>query len=63
MNPPEEWDFARNNHLMDTDSERQVQNTQKIFQTVTILGPVVPNAPYLYKCQHLKNLNVKTSKN
>jgi hypothetical protein len=35
-NPPEEWNSAGNNQLMEADSERQDQNVQKILKTVTL---------------------------
>jgi hypothetical protein len=37
-NPPEEWNSVGNNQLIEADSDRQAQNTQKILKTVTILG-------------------------
>jgi hypothetical protein len=37
-NPPEERDSARNNKLMEADSDLQDQNAQKILQRATIAG-------------------------
>jgi hypothetical protein len=37
-NPPEEYDSAGNNQLMETDSDWQDQNVRKILKAVTISG-------------------------
>jgi hypothetical protein len=37
-NPPEEWDSAGNNQLMEADSDRQDQHVRKILKAVTISG-------------------------
>jgi hypothetical protein len=36
--PPEEYDSAGNNQLMEADSDRQDQNVRKILKAVTISG-------------------------
>jgi hypothetical protein len=46
-NPPEEYDYARNNQLMEADSDRQDQNVRKILKAVTISGSVRANPIYL----------------
>jgi hypothetical protein len=37
-NPPEEYDSAGNNQLMEANSDRQDQNVQKILKAVTSSG-------------------------
>jgi hypothetical protein len=63
-NPPEEWDFAGNDQLIDEESNqgrgflRELAhlhligsvNAQKIFQTVTIPRSAAPN-PLYCQCQ------------
>jgi hypothetical protein len=44
--PPEEWDSAGNNHLMEADSDQQYQNVRKILKAVTILGSADSNPKY-----------------
>jgi hypothetical protein len=45
-NPPEEYDSARNNQLMEADSDRQDQNVRKILKAVTISGSSNSNPIY-----------------
>jgi hypothetical protein len=45
-NPPEEWDSAGNNQLMEADSDRQDQNVQIILKEVTI--PVSASTAPIY---------------
>jgi hypothetical protein len=45
-NPPKEYDFAGNNHLMEADSDRQDQNVQKILKAVTISESASTNPIY-----------------
>jgi hypothetical protein len=45
-NPPEEWDSAGNNQLMEADSDRQYQNVRKILKAVTISGSASSNPIY-----------------
>jgi hypothetical protein len=45
-NPPEEYDSAGNNQLMEADSDRQDQNVQKILKAVTISGSASSNPIY-----------------
>jgi hypothetical protein len=45
-NPPEEYDSARKNQLMEADSDRQDQNVRKILKAVTILGSASTNPIY-----------------
>jgi hypothetical protein len=59
-NPPEEWDSAGNNQLMEADSDQQDQNVQKILKAVTISGSASTTLIY-YEGQLFKNLNTKTS--
>jgi hypothetical protein len=42
-NPPEEYDSAGNNQLMEADLDRQDQNVRKILKPVTILGSASSN--------------------
>jgi hypothetical protein len=42
-NPPEEWDSAGNNQLMEADSDRQDKNVRKILKAVTISGSACSN--------------------
>jgi hypothetical protein len=37
-NPPEKYDSARNNQLMEADLDRQDQKVRKILKVVTISG-------------------------
>jgi hypothetical protein len=37
-NPPQEWESAGNNQLMEADSDWQDQNAPKILKTITISG-------------------------
>jgi hypothetical protein len=62
-NPPEEYDSAGNNQLMEADSDRQDQNVRKILKAVTISGSASSN-PILYtaKVNFFKNLNTKNEK-
>jgi hypothetical protein len=45
-NPPEEYDSAGNNQLMEADSDRQDQNVRKILKAVTISGSASTNSIY-----------------
>jgi hypothetical protein len=45
-NPLEEYDSARNNKLMEADSDRQDQNVRKILKAVTISGSASTNPVY-----------------
>jgi hypothetical protein len=42
-NPPEEYDFARNNQLTEAVSDWQDQNVQKILKAVAISGSASTN--------------------
>jgi hypothetical protein len=44
--PPEEYDSAGNNQLIEADSDRQDQNVLKIFKAVTISGSARTNPIY-----------------
>jgi hypothetical protein len=44
--PPEEYDSAGNNQLMEADSGRQDENVRKILKTVTISGSASTNTIY-----------------
>jgi hypothetical protein len=46
INPPEEYDSAGNNHLMEADFNWQDQNVQKILKVVTISGSACTNPIY-----------------
>jgi hypothetical protein len=54
-NPPEEYDSAGNNKLMEADSDPQDQNVRKILKAVKILGSASSN-PIYYEGQLLKKL-------
>jgi hypothetical protein len=58
-NPPEEYDSAGNNQLMEDDPDRQDQNVQKILKTVTISGSASTN-PIYCKGQLKKIFNLIT---
>jgi hypothetical protein len=45
-NPPEEYDSAGNNQLMEADLDWQDQNVQKILKAVTISGSASTNPMY-----------------
>jgi hypothetical protein len=45
-NPPEEYDSAWNNQLIEADSDRQDQNVRKILKAVTISGSASSNPLY-----------------
>jgi hypothetical protein len=45
-NPPEEYDSARYNQLIEADSDRQDQNVRKILKAVTISGSASSNPIY-----------------
>jgi hypothetical protein len=45
-NPPEEYDSARYNHLMQADSDRQDQYVRKILKAVAISGSASTNHIY-----------------
>jgi hypothetical protein len=59
-NPPEEHDYARNNQLMEADSDRQDPNVQTILTGVTISGSA-SKIVYSAKVNFFTNLNTKTS--
>jgi hypothetical protein len=44
--PPEEYDSAGNNQLMEADSDRQDQNVREILKAVTISGSASRNPIY-----------------
>jgi hypothetical protein len=46
INPPEEWDSAWNNQLIESVSDRQDKNAQKILKTVTISGSAATASIY-----------------
>jgi hypothetical protein len=52
-NPPEEYDSAGNNQLIEADSKRQDQNVRKTLKAVTISGAASTN-PIYCKGQLLK---------
>jgi hypothetical protein len=45
-NPPEEWDSAGNNQLVEADSDRQDKNVRKILKAETISGSASSNPIY-----------------
>jgi hypothetical protein len=45
-NPPEEYDFAVNNQLMEAHSDQQDQNVRKILKAVTISVSASTNPIY-----------------
>jgi hypothetical protein len=58
-NPPEEYDSAGNNQLMEAVSDRQDQNVRKILKAVTISGSASTNPVYcgqLFKKFKYKNV-------
>jgi hypothetical protein len=59
-NPSKEYDSARNNQLMEADSDRQDQNVRKILKAVTISGSASTNPIYckgqLFKTFKYKNV-------
>jgi hypothetical protein len=54
---------ARNNQLMEADSDRQDRNSQKILKTVTVSGSATITLIYdsILRQSIFKNLNWKTS--
>jgi hypothetical protein len=64
-NPPEKWDSARNNQLMEegyiggnfssSDSDRQDHDVGKILRTVTVTGLV----DQLFQMLYTVNVNIK----
>jgi hypothetical protein len=60
-NPPEEYDSARNNRLMEADSDRQDQNVQKFLKAVRSPGSSASTNPiycegHLFKKFKYKNV-------
>jgi hypothetical protein len=63
-NPPEEYDSAGNNQLMEADSDRQDQIVRKILKAVTISGSASTNPIYcegqlFYKFKYVNVIKMK----
>jgi hypothetical protein len=63
-NPPEEYDSARNNQLMEADLDWHDQNVRKILKAVTISGSASTNPIYckgqlFYNCKYENVIKMK----